>query len=503
MGNKRLPQLTHNLISISGAVVALIAGFIIVFLLIINAMYGIRNPYMGIVLYMVLPLLLIAGLLFIPLGMYFRWRKAEKHGEISNRKWPYIDLENKRHRNAALIFIAGTLLFVMISAVGIYQAYHYTDSVRFCGLTCHTVMKPEYTTHEHSPHARVACVQCHIGPGAEWYAKSKLRGLYQVYAVLADVYPRPITSPITALRPARAICEQCHWPQHFFGAQQRKFNHYLYDRSNTHWSINMLVKVGGSNSRTPAMRDIHWHMSPEITIEYIATDRRRQQIPWVRVKNGKTGETVVFEDPSSMPSRVKSEDRRVMDCLDCHNRPTHNFLSPDTGIDLAIFSGRIDSSIPYIKRAAVKAISKDYASMEQGRTGIATEIESFFGNKFPEYYKENRGKILEAIDAAGDVFSKNIFPAMNARWSSYPNNIGHFLFRGCMRCHDGKHKSRDDAVIKNGCHTCHSILSQGKEGADTIKEIDIMKGLEFRHPVEIGDAWKNGTCYECHNGTEP
>ena len=99
------------------------------------------------------------------------------------------------------------MLLVVISAVLSYRAYQFTDSVAFCGATCHTPMKPEYTAYQDSPHARVPCVGCHVGPGATWYVRSKLSGTYQVYAVFRDVYPRPITTPISDLRPVQQACE--------------------------------------------------------------------------------------------------------------------------------------------------------------------------------------------------------------------------------------------------------------------------------------------------------
>jgi NapC/NirT cytochrome c family, N-terminal region len=503
---RKFPWLAYNWMSLSGAIIGLVAGFIIVFLLVVNAITPIRNPYVGIVLYMVLPIALIGGLCVIPIGMYIQWRGEQREGNITYLKWPSIDLNNKRHRNAAMAFIFGTIAFILISAVGMYQAYHYTDSVKFCGLTCHKVMAPEYTTYQDSPHARVACVACHIGPGVGWYAKSKLSGLYQVYAVLADVYPRPIPEPINNLRPARETCEQCHWPRQFFGAQQRRFNHYLYDKANTYWPINMLVRIGGGNPLVSGTRGIHWHMNPWIQIEYIARDKKRQDIPWVRLTNKETGEITVFQDVSA-PLQKKSlagTRPRIMDCIDCHNHPSHDFHSPDYAIDLSIFSGRIDRSLPGIKGVTVGALDKRYKSTKEACSGIAGTVTDFYLKNYPELYSRKKREIDQAIEATQHVFSGNIFPSMNVRWSEYPNNIGHFIYRGCMRCHDGRHKSSDGlTVIPNDCRTCHIILSQGARGSGETEKLDLQTGLEFRHPVYIGDAWKGGACYECHSGAEP
>lgn len=503
---KKFPWLAYNWISLSGAVAALVAGFIIAFLLVINAITPIRNVYVGIILYMVLPLALIGGLLIIPVGMYINWRREQKGGKITYHKWPSIDLNNRRQRNAAMTFVFGTIVFILISAVGMYQAYHYTDSVRFCGLTCHRVMAPQYTTYLQSPHARVPCVACHIGPGVGWYAKSKLAGLYQVYAVLADVYPRPIPEPISDLRPARETCEQCHWPRQFFGSQQRRFDHYMYDKSNTPWPINMLVKIGGANRPFSETRGIHWHMNPWITIQYIARDKQRQDIPWIKVTNKETGVMTVFQSVSAPLSKesLSAAMPRIMDCIDCHNHPSHDFHSPDYAIDLAIFSGDIDRSIPYIKQVTVNALKKKYKTEEEAYSGIADVVTNFYLKNYPDLYTREKSKIDKAIEASQHGFDGNIFPYMNVRWSQYPNNIGHFISRGCMRCHDGNHKSSDGLVsIPNDCRTCHIILSQGAEKFGGTEKLDLRTGLDFRHPVDIGDAWKGGACYECHSGTEP
>ena len=226
MNDRRTPHLIKNWISSAGIVLAVISAFVIVFFLVLSFVSDRINPYIGIITYMVLPAFLILGLLLVPIGMFIEWRQRQRTGVVSYRKWASVDLNNPSQRRSAFLFLLGAFLFTLLSAVGTYQAYHYTESVEFCGLTCHKVMKPEYTAYQDSPHARVRCVNCHIGPGAGWYARSKLEGLYQVYAVLANVYPRPIPTPIENLRPAQETCETCHWPRAFFGSKQRQFIHF-------------------------------------------------------------------------------------------------------------------------------------------------------------------------------------------------------------------------------------------------------------------------------------
>jgi nitrate/TMAO reductase-like tetraheme cytochrome c subunit len=500
---KKLPILSHNWVSALGAVVSLVSFFTILFLVSVNAVIGIRNPYVGIILYMVLPAFLVFGLLLIPAGMYGRWRRWQKRGELPYQKWPSLDLNDRQSRNAFMVFLGGTFLFILVSAVGMYQAYQYTDSVAFCGKTCHTVMRPEYVTHDSSPHARVKCATCHIGPGVGWYTKSKLSGLYQVYAVLADVYPRPIPTPISNLRPARVTCEQCHWPGQFFGAMQRRFDHYRYDKGNTLWPVNLLLKVGSGNPMISKTAGIHWHVDPDIRVEYIARDKQRQDIPWVRVTDRSTGEVRVFEDESHplLKKQIASAVPRVMDCMDCHNRPSHNFQSPDFEIDLQLSLGRIDASLPDIKKEAVRAMAATYASDEAAMEGIRKSVNDFYRTVYPDVYSSNRDAIDSAITATQQAYRKNIFPVMKTKWSDYPNDIGHFIFPGCMRCHDGKHKGKGGISIPHDCHTCHIVLEQGKTGST--ETLNLNSGLDFLHPVDIGGAWKETGCWECHSGVQP
>jgi hypothetical protein len=163
--------------------------------------------------------------------------------------------------------------------MGSYHTYHFTESVEFCGEACHTVMKPELTSYLHSPHARVACAECHIGKGAEWYVRSKLSGTYQVYATLAHKYPTPIPTPVKNLRPAQETCEQCHWPKKFVGNLDRTIS-YLSPGPDQHALFDPFVAQ--SRRRDPThgpVGGIHWHMNVGNKIEYVATDRRAKKFP--------------------------------------------------------------------------------------------------------------------------------------------------------------------------------------------------------------------------------
>ena len=503
MERLRLPRLAYNWISTAGAIIASVTALMIIFLLILNIVARMTNPYLGIFIYMILPPILIVGLLLIPLGMWRQWGRVKRGVEEADLKWPYIDLNKRSHRNAFIIFVIGTTAFIIVGTVVSYQAYHFTESVQFCGTTCHSVMHPEYIAYQNSPHARVACTECHVGSGAGWYTKSKLSGMYQVYAVLANVYPRPIPTPVRNLRPAQETCEQCHWPRQFFGAQQRQFNHYLYDEANTHWPINMLIKTGGGDPKTGQVSGIHWHMNIGFRVEYIARDERRQDIPWVRVTDRMTGRVTVYQDQANplTEEEITKASPRTMDCMDCHNRPSHIYHAPDYSIDLALLTGHIEQGIPEIKKVAVESMAKEYHSEDSAVSSIANAITSYYRLNYADSYDSIRVAVDDAVVATREAYSQNIFPRMKVNWSEYPNNIGHFYSVGCMRCHLGNHKSDSGVTITHKCNACHTILSQGSDQMAQVSTTP--EGLEFKHPVDISEAWKETGCYECHSGTQP
>ena len=502
MARIRFPRLAYNPISIGGAVIAAGTAVLIASLLYIQAVQRDSNPYLGVVVYMALPPVLILGLVLIPIGMIRQRRIFERTGQAPVPQWPHIDLNLRTHRNAFFVFLFGSVAFGLISIVGGYQAYHYTESVTFCGKTCHVIMTPEHTAYQNSPHARVACVACHVGPGAGWYAKSKLSGLYQVYATARNIYPKPIPTPIKSLRPAQETCEQCHWPEKFFGMQLRRFDHYMYDENNTFWPVSMLVKTGGGDPKLTETSGIHWHMNISLKVEYIARDEQREDIPWVRVTDLE-GHVTIYQDKTSPMSeeQMRTAEIRRMDCVDCHNRPSHKYNPPDRLVDLAIATGQVDPALPGIKKIATEAMAGEYETQEAALDSIANKILASYTANHPEILESNRGALDRAIAATQQYFSQNMFPEMKVRWNRYHDNLGHFLYPGCMRCHDGNHVSDAGEVVSKDCSSCHIIMMQGS--GDRAQMAATPEGLEFSHPEDIGDAWRETECSECHTGTQP
>lgn len=495
----KLPKLFYNWISLVGATLAIISFFFIIFLFLISMLYSGGSSYLGLFIYIILPVFLVIGLILIPIGMIRKTKKDKKTiPPPEQKKWPIINLNDARYRNAWLIFSIGTLLFLMISAIGSYEAYHYTESVRFCGSLCHKVMKPEYTAYQNSPHARVACVECHVGPGAGWYVKSKLSGLYQVYAVTTGDYPKPIPTPVENLRPARETCEECHWPQKFYGRKLKSRKHYLADTKNTEWDINMQMKIGSKYEALGLKEGIHWHINPDVKIEYIATDKERQEIPWVRYTNRKTGKSVIYQSPDTTinVSKVAESKIRTMDCIDCHNRPSHDYKPPHDYIDNAITAGKISKELPEIKVAAMDVLSQDFPTTDSAMVFIETGIDNYYKSLYPEIYDTAKATIDQAIKITQEEFKKNVFPGMKVTWKEYPNHIGHLNSKGCVRCHNDQHVSKSGRTISRDCNQCHNIVAQGTPGK--MEQASALESLEFQHPVNIGEAWKSMYCADCH-----
>ena len=490
-------SLIRNPVSLIGAAIAATSLATIAFLYFVNFVSVRPSPYVGVLLFMVAPAFLILGLLLIFLGMLLerRRRRRGKPGVIP--RFPRIDLNVPAQRNSFVFFVSSAFVFVLVSAMGSYRAYEFTDSVQFCGQTCHTVMQPEYTTYLQSPHARVACVQCHVGPGAEWYVRYKVSGSYQVYAVIFHKYPQPIPTPVANLRPAQQTCEQCHWPRKFYGAQLKVFYHYGDDEKNTPRQIRMLINTGGAQSNTGFPSGIHWHMNIENRITYIATDAQHQVIPWVEARDMQGKSTVYAAKNSRLtPKQIETATKHLMDCIDCHDRPSHIFTPPDRSVDDSLLAGRIDGSLPFIKQQGVSELTKSYATANEALRGIATDIQQFYNTKYPDVYSSRRTSIQAAIADLQHIYQSTIFPYMKVDWRTHPNNIGHFYTPGCFRCHDGQHVSPDGKVIPKDCNTCHTVQAQLESGTPLIRHEE---GIPFKHPVDIGDLTQV-TCSDCHTG---
>lgn len=495
---RRFPEIFYNPISIIGAAIASVSFATIAFLTAVDIFQASAPAYIGIVSYVMLPVPLVIGLLLIPYGAW-RERRRRQKGLPASRMAFSLDLNNPHQRSAVTLFSTATIILLLFTAYGSYRTFEWTESVKFCGETCHSVMAPEYTAYQHSPHARVKCVDCHVGSGAGWYVKSKLSGAYQVYAVTMNNFPRPIPTPIANLRPAQETCEQCHWPSHFAGEKKYVNTYFKSDSANTRWTIALLMKTGGGNADRTPTSGIHWHMNIANEITYVATDTQHQVIPWVKIRKKATGEEVEYLSTEATQSAGDLKKLAVnrMDCIDCHNRPSHVYRPPVRIVDHSLAAGRISMELPNVRTASIAALVQEYSTNEAAMDSIPLLMQRYYDEQYPAVAQQKKELIRQASEELKSQFSQNFFPAMRANWKSYPNNLGHMTDLGCFRCHDGRHVSTSGKVISKDCNSCHTILYQGNNPLPTSLD---PAGLAFQHPEDIGDAWKETNCKDCHTG---
>ena len=441
------------------------------FLLPVTLRGEITHPYIGILVFLLLPMAFFAGLALIPVGIFFRRRRDRRASQVRTT-FPPLNWQNHDFRRLATFIGVTTALNIVIGSQLSYGAVNYMDTVTFCGLTCHTVMQPEYTAHQDSPHARVACVACHIGPGASWFVRSKLSGTDQVFHTLLSNYPRPIPSPVQNLRPARETCEVCHWPQKFDADRLRVIPQYADDAKNTLTYTVLMVKIGGG----PRGGGIHgMHVGPGIHIRYAYSDEKRQTIPWVEYTDSQGHRTAYSSADSKIPLPGNLPVRE-MDCIDCHNRPTHAFQMPDRAMDSAINAGEISAALPYIKKEGTDVLRKDYRNREEASREIPAALDAYYRRNLPDIYARQGPLVRQAGDAILRIYDRNVFPAMKVTWGTYANNIGHDTFPGCFRCHDGNHSGPGGKAVTQDCGACHQLLAMQEANPKVLADLGLAGG---------------------------
>jgi hypothetical protein len=458
-------SLTGAVITTSTALTTIAFWFYEVFL------PGPPHPYIGILVFLALPAIFVLGLLLIPVGIWLRRRSLRGSGDLPG-VFPAINLRLPVVRRTLEWVALATGLNLLIIATASYRGVEYLDSTNFCGTTCH-VMQPENTAYHLSPHAHVACVDCHIGPGLPWMVRAKVNGLRQVYMVATHTYPRPIPSPVRDLRPASQTCEQCHWPGRFAGDKLLVRTSYTEDEKNTPQTDVVMLKVGGSNGQGTAGIHGH-HLADAARIRYISTDPQRQTIPVVYYVDDR-GKTTEFISTDAKPTKEQLErgEHRVMDCLDCHNRPAHVADLPDNAVDKQMSIGRISPELPYIKKKAVEVLNVNYTTRAVAQQAITSEITAFYRTNYPEIDRAKRTLVQQAGQEVANIYLHNIFPDMRVTWGTHPNNLGHTTSLGCFRCHDGNHTSADGQTITNDCSACHQILASGETNPKILTDLGL------------------------------
>lgn len=417
----------------------------------------IANHYFAIFTFLFLPAMMIFGLCLIPLSCFMRRRNWFKDSLI-NSEHLKIDLSDKHHRKGVVLFLVLSVVNITVLLLVAYEGYHFTDSSYFCGVVCHEVMDPEYTAYQRSAHAKVSCVSCHIGSGASWYVKAKLSGLRQVKAVIDGDFSRPIPAPVEHLRPARDTCESCHWPEKFYGKKVKEFVDFTNEKQSEPNIQEIALHIGGRNPVTDEFEGIHWHVSQKIKVEYQALNKTRTKIGRVKVTTpgGVTEEYTVDEGVAEDGVELKW---RTMDCIDCHNRPTHVYDSLTQVVDFGLYSKKLDPDIGGMREDSFAVLQTEYKSRDEATEKIVNNLlermakrhDSEFVAKFETEIKRSGAFLLEA-------YLNNVWPRMQVTWGTYRQHLGHQDADdgfGCFRCHDDEHATKFGKIIRQDCNLCH------------------------------------------------
>jgi len=460
-GAGRFFNYANNGLTMVGIILTSLSAVVIITFMVVELFGELENPYIGLFAYVVMPVLFVFGLILIPTGMWRRRTALIKGGATATEqaRYPKLDFNDSKIRRAAIIIIGLTAINAVIFGASSFIAVEKMESVEFCGESCHTVMQPEFTAYQQSPHSRVACVKCHIGPGASWFVKSKLDGLRQVWHTALNTYHRPVGTPLKALRPARETCEQCHWPGKHFGDKLRVVVRHATDEANTPSYTAMLLKTGGGSLDMGRHGGIHWwHIESDNVIRYVPGDERNESVAWVELTTADGEVRTYTREGEELPADVTSR-ARTMDCIDCHNRPTHLFNTPPKALDWVLETHPELLDLPYYKKQAQAAIKGEYATHAEGVAAVRDTMLGFYRTEYPEVIAENAELVDYGADLASGVYARISFPEMNTNWETHPNHIGHDDFPGCWRCHDDEMATSDGKyVIPMDCENCHVFL---------------------------------------------
>lgn len=421
------------------------------------------NPYLGIIFFLILPALFVLGLALIPVGIFLRRKALQKMGAIP-AEFPKVDLNDRIFRHGLDIVLVATIVNLLVVAMASYRGAAYMDSPQFCGQSCH-VMHPEYTAYRIGPHSHVACVECHIGSGASSYFEAKVNGTKQLIEVsfhpvanlapkIIPNYPTPIPSPVTSLRPARDICEGCHTPTRFDGDKLLVKSEFADDENNTETQTVLILHLGGQDSFSHRSGIHGVHLGH---IEYLATDATRTTIPWVQRTNPDGSQTTYAA--SALKGAMPQGERRVMDCIDCHNRASHTFVTAEEAINSAMADDAISPELPWVHKEGLALLKADYASQADASEKIPAALEAFYRTSDPGVLSTKAAQVQAAGQELVTLYSENVFPDMKVTWGTHPNHIGHMSYPGCFRCHDGDHVAKDGGSITQDCAACHNLLA--------------------------------------------
>ncbi len=444
--------LTSHWLSLAGVALVTTAGVCWLFALAVHSRNGIDNPYTGIILYLILPIVFFAGLALIPAGAYLsRRRIAAGFGAIPDRAEAF--------RRLVIFLGVTTAANVVIGSQLVYRAVDHMETPQFCGESCH-VMRPEAVAHRRGAHKNVACVECHVAPGASGWLKSKINGTRQLYDVTTSSFHTPIAAGLTSGRmvSSEGTCEHCH--ARGVGSSSR---------------LVVIPKFASDEASTPAwtvltmhVGKIHEaHLASGKTIRFASTDASRATIPWVEVAF--KGRVAKFATAGEKAAAGDGSNVHTMQCLDCHNRPAHTLESAERAVNRALASGALPRELPSLKKHALLLLQASYPDEAAAREGITKGLMTAYGEAKPE-----------VASVLIDLWSANVFPDLKVTWGTYPSHLGHEESPGCFRCHDGDHASAGGKSIENDCSTCHEVIASEEPSPPVLETLTAKPGTWVR-----------------------
>ncbi|MGA1980888.1 MAG: NapC/NirT family cytochrome c [Acidobacteriaceae bacterium] len=464
----------NNWISLIGGALTTASAFVLIgfWVVAIFGHSGSNNPYVGIVVDLFLPGLFVLGLLLIPAGMWLRWKQLKTAGEVP-LEYPALDLKDPFFRRGIEVVLTATFINFVIVGTASYRGISYMDSPNFCGQTCH-VMAPQWTAYQVSPHSHVACVECHIGAGISAAVHAKVDGTKQLVEVTLNTYPSPVLAPLSALRPARATCEECHSPTHFVGEKLLVETMYGDDEKNSVTHNVLALHLGGVDSLS-RQSGIHGHHLDQY--EYVATDSTDQTIIAV-TKHNPDGTTTQYVS-SDWKGPIQGV-TRTMDCMDCHQQATHTFQTAEDAIDESMTVGSPNPALPFVHKKGLELIQAQYSSQADAAAKITAGLDDFYRTQYPTVWSGQRGAVDAAAKSLVAIYQRNVFPEMKVTWGTYTSGMGHSApghnpSPGCFRCHDGNHTSKDGKTLTNDCSVCHNLLASDEANPKQLSDLGMQQ----------------------------
>jgi hypothetical protein len=430
------PGTTRNPVTIAGAGLTTASAVAFLTYYVLHALELFTNPYGGLLGFILIPALFVLGLLLIPFGM---WREARRRARgRAQWDWPVVNLGRATTRRVVAAVGMLTLVNLGIVAVAGFGAAHYMETTAFCGQVCHEPMKPQFTAHQFGAHSRVACVECHVSPGASGAIRAKMNGTRQLYEIATGHFPRPIRAE-GRVPGAADTCVSCHRPGFMPRDTTKIIRDYADDEANTE-TVTMFDML---------TTRIHWHARPDVRIEYAVSEKDPAVVTYVRMAQS-GGAPVEYFGPGV--SSAPPAGLQVMDCLGCHSRPAHAFASTaERTVDTAIGAGRIARGLPFVRREAVAALKTEYDSEASALAGIDKRLTGFYAPNS----KAPASDVTRTIAEVQQLYRTHVFPEMKITWGTYLPQIGHVDAPGCFRCHSDEHKSKAGKAISQDCELCH------------------------------------------------